>query len=73
MARLCARHDVAVISDAIHSGLAYAPHVHSPWARHGGTGRWAVITSASESFNTPAPTGSYGMAIPRHATRIWSG
>ncbi|MGW2259685.1 MalY/PatB family protein [Streptomyces sp. NPDC001780] len=61
MARLCARHDVAVISDEIHSDLAHAPHVHSPWARHGGTGRWAVLTSASKSFNIPALTGSYGI------------
>ncbi|MFC5171839.1 MalY/PatB family protein [Streptomyces mutomycini] len=61
MARLCAEHDVAVISDEIHSDLAHAPHVHRPWARLGGEGRWAVITSASKSFNIPALTGSYGI------------
>lgn len=61
MARLCARYDVAVISDEIHADLAHAPHVHRPWALHGDGGRWAVITSASKSFNIPALTGSYGI------------
>ncbi|MGV9279973.1 MalY/PatB family protein [Streptomyces sp. NPDC003730] len=61
MARLCARHGVAVISDEIHSDLAYAPQVHRPWVRHAGDGRWAVVTSASKSFNIPALTGSYGI------------
>jgi cystathionine beta-lyase len=61
MARLCARHGVAVVSDEIHSDLVHAPHVHRPWVRHGGDGRWAVVTSASKSFNIPALTGSYGL------------
>ncbi|MER5553627.1 MalY/PatB family protein [Streptomyces sp. NPDC002793] len=61
MAHLCARHGVAVISDEIHSDLAYAPHVHRPWAGLGVEGRWAVVTSASKSFNIPALTGSYGI------------
>ncbi|MFH8443128.1 MalY/PatB family protein [Streptomyces sp. NPDC018026] len=61
MAGLCARHGVAVVSDEIHSDLAHAPHLHRPWVRHGGDGRWAVLTSASKSFNIPALTGSYGI------------
>ncbi|MEW2448402.1 MalY/PatB family protein [Streptomyces parvulus] len=61
MARLCERYGVAVVSDEIHSDLAYAPHVHRPWVRHGGQGRWAVLSSASKSFNIPALTGSYGI------------
>ncbi|MCX5128316.1 MalY/PatB family protein [Streptomyces sp. NBC_00347] len=62
MAELCARHGVAVISDEIHSDLAHAPHRHRPWALHGRPGtRWAVVTSASKSFNIPALTGSYGI------------
>ncbi|GAA4804113.1 MalY/PatB family protein [Streptomyces ziwulingensis] len=60
-ARLCARYGVAVISDEIHSDLAHPPHIHRPWALHGGEGRWAVVTSASKSFNIPALTGSYGI------------
>ncbi|MBC9714537.1 aminotransferase class I/II-fold pyridoxal phosphate-dependent enzyme [Streptomyces sp. TRM66268-LWL] len=58
MAALCARHDVAVISDEIHADLAHRPH--TPWARVG-SGRWAVVTSASKSFNIPALTGSYAI------------
>ncbi len=60
MAALCARHGVAVISDEIHADLAHVPF--STWVRHaGGPGRWAVVTSASKSFNIPALTGSYGV------------
>ncbi|APY89829.1 pyridoxal phosphate-dependent aminotransferase [Streptomyces alfalfae] len=62
MAELCDRHGVAVISDEIHADLAHAPHVHRPWARHARPdGRWAMVTSASKSFNIPALTGSYGV------------
>ncbi|MFD5037246.1 MalY/PatB family protein [Streptomyces sp. NPDC058377] len=61
MARLCALHGVAVISDEIHADLAHPPYVHRPWVRHAGEGRWAMITSASKSFNIPALTGSYGI------------
>ncbi|MCJ0869357.1 MalY/PatB family protein [Streptomyces sp. AP-93] len=62
MAGLCERHGVAVISDEIHSDLAHAPNRHRPWALHGRPGgRWAIVTSASKSFNIPALTGSYGI------------
>lgn len=69
VAALCARYGVAVISDEIHSDLAHPPHVHRPWSLHGARdGRWAVVTSASKSFNIPALTGSYGI-IGDAATR----
>lgn len=69
MAALCTRYGVAVISDEIHSDLAHPPHVHRPWALHGAPGeRWAIVTSASKSFNIPALTGSYGI-IGDTATR----
>jgi cystathionine beta-lyase len=69
MAELCERYGVAVISDEIHSDLAHPPHIHRPWALHGAPdGRWAVVTSASKSFNIPALTGSYGI-IGDPATR----
>ncbi|GAA3145762.1 pyridoxal phosphate-dependent aminotransferase [Streptomyces rectiviolaceus] len=69
VAVLCARYGVAVISDEIHSDLAHPPYVHRPWALHAGPdARWAVVTSASKSFNIPALTGSYGI-IGDPATR----
>jgi cystathionine beta-lyase len=62
MAGLCERHGVAVISDEIHADLARPPFRHLPWARIAADGgRWAVVTSASKSFNIPALTGSYGI------------
>ncbi|MFD4475724.1 MalY/PatB family protein [Streptomyces sp. NPDC058471] len=69
VADLCGRYGVAVISDEIHSDLAHPPHVHRPWSLHGAReGRWAIVTSASKSFNIPALTGSYGI-IGDPATR----
>ncbi|MYT52150.1 aminotransferase class I/II-fold pyridoxal phosphate-dependent enzyme [Streptomyces sp. SID7815] len=74
MAELARRHGAVVISDEIHADFVHDGHVHVPYARiadagDGGVGdgggpaggRWAVITSASKSFNFPALTGSYGI------------
>lgn len=62
---LCTRHGVAVISDEIHSDLTHAPNRHLVFARIAARlpdlQRWAVVTSASKSFNIPALTGSYGL------------
>ena len=72
IADLCARHGVAVISDEIHSDLTHPPHRHSVFARVAAEladpPAWAVVTSASKSFNIPALTGSYGL-IPDEQTR----
>lgn len=60
MAELCARYDVAVISDEIHMDMVWGGHRHTPWnavAR----GKWALLTSGSKSFNIPALTGAYGL------------
>lgn len=61
MASLAARHGAAVISDEIHADFVHGGRRHVPWTRVAGDGRWAVITSASKSFNFPALTGSYGL------------
>ncbi|MFE1950665.1 MalY/PatB family protein [Streptomyces sp. NPDC059524] len=60
IADLARRHDVAVISDEIHSDLAHAGRRHLPWTRYGDGLRWALVTSGSKSFNFPALSGSYG-------------
>ncbi|MET9557648.1 aminotransferase class I/II-fold pyridoxal phosphate-dependent enzyme [Streptomyces sp. NPDC006645] len=64
-ARLAAAYGVAVISDEIHADFVHPEFVpagrrHLPWTRFG-TGRWAIVTSASKSFNFPALTGSWGI------------
>ncbi|WP_241671733.1 aminotransferase class I/II-fold pyridoxal phosphate-dependent enzyme [Streptomyces sp. IB2014 016-6] len=64
-AGLAAAYDVAVISDEIHADFVHPEFVpdgrrHLPWSRFG-TGRWAIVTSASKSFNFPALSGSYGV------------
>ncbi|MET7616123.1 MalY/PatB family protein [Streptomyces sp. NPDC005408] len=64
-ARLAAAYDVAVISDEIHADFVHPGFVadgqrHLPWTRFG-TGRWALITSATKAFNFPALSGSYGI------------
>ncbi|TQK52869.1 cystathionine beta-lyase [Streptomyces sp. SLBN-118] len=64
-ARLAAAYDVAVVSDEIHAdfvhpGFAADGQRHLPWTRFG-TGRWALITSATKAFNFPALSGSYGI------------
>ncbi|OKK24359.1 transcriptional regulator [Streptomyces sp. CB02488] len=61
MASLAARHGVAVISDEIHADFVHGGRRHVPWTRVAGDGRWALITSASKSFNFPALSGSYGI------------
>ena len=62
---LCARERVAVISDEIHSDLTHPPYRHRVFAaiaaQLSAPPKWAVVTSASKSFNIPALTGSYGL------------
>ena len=70
--QLCAREGVAVISDEIHSDLTHPPNRHLVFARIAAQltppPTWAVVTSASKSFNIHALTGSYGL-VPDGATR----
>ncbi|MFJ4713088.1 MalY/PatB family protein [Streptomyces sp. NPDC088785] len=60
IAGLARAHDIAVISDEIHSDLTHDGFVHRPWTAYGDGLRWALVTSGSKSFNFPALTGSYG-------------
>ncbi|CAD5355039.1 MalY/PatB family protein [Enterobacter cancerogenus] len=60
MADLCARYDVAVISDEIHMDMVWGENRHTPWNEVAG-GKWALLTSGSKSFNIPALTGAYGL------------
>lgn len=60
MAELCARYDVAVISDEIHMDMVWGEHRHIPW-NSVARGKWALLTSGSKSFNIPALTGAYGL------------
>lgn len=58
---LCEKHQVAVISDEIHMDVCFKQHV--PWQGFGLTKSWALVTSASKSFNIPALTGAYGFIV----------
>jgi cystathionine beta-lyase len=60
LSALCARHNVAVISDEIHMDMTWNNHQHTPW-NDVATGKWALLTSGSKSFNIPALTGAYGL------------
>ncbi|QXA49980.1 pyridoxal phosphate-dependent aminotransferase [Enterobacter cancerogenus] len=60
MADLCARYDVAVISDEIHMDMVWDENRHTPW-NEVARGKWALLTSGSKSFNIPALTGAYGL------------
>ncbi|SET47871.1 MalY/PatB family protein [Thorsellia anophelis] len=57
MNALCERYDVKVISDEIHMDLCWQAK-HIPWQKIATTD-YAVVTSASKSFNFPALTGAY--------------
>ncbi|EHH0793672.1 MalY/PatB family protein [Vibrio vulnificus] len=65
IADLCDKHDVKVISDEIHMDVSF--QCHTPYV---GFGRhpWAVVTSASKSFNIPALNGAYAL-ISEQSTR----
>ncbi len=57
IAALCDEHSVALISDEIHMDVAFK--AHTPWQGFGMKQRWALVTSASKSFNIPALNGAY--------------
>ncbi|WP_338698692.1 aminotransferase class I/II-fold pyridoxal phosphate-dependent enzyme [Streptomyces sp. Q6] len=60
LAGLARTYDVAVVSDEIHADLTHDGYVHLPFPRYADGLRWALVTSATKSFNFPALSGSYG-------------
>ncbi|RZP89541.1 MalY/PatB family protein [Vibrio vulnificus] len=65
IADLCDKHDVKVISDEIHMDVSF--QCHTPYVGFGWQ-PWAVVTSASKSFNIPALNGAYAL-ISEQSTR----
>lgn len=65
IARLCDTHNVALISDEIHMDVTFKPH--TPWQGFGMKMNWALVTSASKSFNIPALNGAYALIPNEHA------
>lgn len=59
LADLCAQHHVRVISDEIHMDLCFKPH--TPYVGFGPSEHWALVTSASKSFNIPALNGAWAL------------
>ncbi|OIN26730.1 MalY/PatB family protein [Vibrio barjaei] len=66
MAELCAKHGVRVISDEIHMDVSFGSHL--PFTGFDQSMEWALVTSASKSFNVPALNGAYAL-IPNALTR----
>jgi cystathionine beta-lyase len=54
---LCQQHQVFVISDEIHMDISFK--THTPWQDFGHGNNWALVSSASKSFNIPALNGAY--------------
>ncbi|MBD1567208.1 MalY/PatB family protein [Vibrio sp. S12_S33] len=65
MAKLCEKYNVAVISDEIHMDVCFKPH--TPWQGFDMEPRWALVSSASKSFNIPALNGAYAFIAEEFA------
>lgn len=59
IAYLSKKYHVQVISDEIHMDMVWKG-IHLPWLNFA-QNDWAVVTSASKSFNIPALTGAYAL------------
>ncbi|WP_387463966.1 MalY/PatB family protein [Photorhabdus sp. RM323S] len=71
MSELCKRYNVSVISDEIHMDILRGETKHIPWSEVATT-RWALITSASKTFNLTALTGAYGFIYDDHSRAVYS-
>lgn len=62
LAKLCAAHDVMVLSDEIHMDLTYPGHHHLPFARVASTVcQYITVTSSGKTFNTAGIGGGYAI------------
>lgn len=60
MVELCRKHQVAIISDEIHSDVILTDRRHCPILKYGNQyDRLYLVSSASKTFNTPGLIGSY--------------
>ncbi|OBU15842.1 transcriptional regulator [Photobacterium aquimaris] len=59
MAQICHQYGVKVISDDIHMDIAFSDYI--PWSKVAVDQQWALVSSASKSFNIPALTGAYAV------------
>ncbi len=60
MVELCRKHQVAIISDEIHSDVILTDRKHCPILKYGNQyDRLYLVSSASKTFNTPGLIGSY--------------
>ena len=66
LAEIAHRHNLKVISDDIHMDICFDPY--TPWAQVAQDNQWAIVSSASKSFNVPALSGAYA-AIACEETR----
>ncbi|WP_406732907.1 MalY/PatB family protein [Vibrio scophthalmi] len=57
IAEITQRHKLCVISDDIHMDICFEPY--TPWTKVAQDNRWALVSSASKSFNVPALSGAY--------------
>ncbi|WP_350306519.1 MalY/PatB family protein [Photorhabdus viridis] len=71
MSELCQRYNVSVISDEIHMDILRGETKHIPWSEVATT-RWALITSASKTFNLTSLTGAYGFIYDDHSRAAYS-
>ncbi|RJX70042.1 aminotransferase class I/II-fold pyridoxal phosphate-dependent enzyme [Vibrio sinensis] len=57
IADIAHRHQISVISDDIHMDICFTPY--TPWVNVAQSNQWALVSSASKSFNIPALSGAY--------------
>ena len=65
IATLCQQYQVFVISDEIHMDISFKPH--TPWQGFGFGNNWALVSSASKSFNIPALNGAYAFIAEKES------